>query len=69
LIAVNFSDDPLQARLQVPWAENRTQYILMDALSSVTYERDGDEMRSPGLYVALGPWEYHIFRCVGTLRE
>ena len=69
LIAVNFSDDPLQARLQVPWAENRTQYILMDALSSVTYERDGDEMWSPGLYVALGPWEYHIFRCVGTLRE
>jgi len=35
-------------------------------LSDATYERDGDEMLSPGLYVELGPWNYHFFRCLRT---
>ncbi len=29
-------------------------------------ERDKDEMLSPGLYVELGPWNYHFFQCVRT---
>jgi hypothetical protein len=27
-------------------------------------ERDGNEMLSPGLYVELAPWKYHLFQCL-----
>jgi hypothetical protein len=63
LIVVNLSDGSVQAHVQTPWEEMRgTMWRLVDALSGVTYERDGDEMRGPGLYVDLGPWGCHFFR-------
>jgi hypothetical protein len=31
-------------------------------LSGAAYERDGAEMRDPGLYVGLPPWGFHLFR-------
>jgi hypothetical protein len=40
---------------------------LQDALSDATYERNGDEMLSPGLYLELGPWNYHCFQCLRTM--
>jgi hypothetical protein len=39
---------------------------LIDLLSGATYERDGNEMLSPGLYVELAPWNYHFFQCLRT---
>jgi hypothetical protein len=63
LIVVNLSENPLQARVQVPWADaGGGMWHLIDTLSGATYERDGDEMLSSGLYVELGPWNYHFFR-------
>jgi hypothetical protein len=63
LIVVNLSDSGVQAHVQAPWDEIRgTTWRLVDALSGVTYDRNGDEMRDPGLYVDLGPWNCHFFR-------
>jgi hypothetical protein len=65
LIAINFSDAPAQARVQVTWPGARdTKWQLRDTFSSAVYERDGDEMLSPGLYVELAPWNYHLFQCL-----
>jgi hypothetical protein len=33
---------------------------LVDALSGESFDRNGDEMRDPGLYVDLKPWNYHF---------
>lgn len=66
LLAVNLSDRPAQARVPVPWAEGGSRQILVEVLSGATYERDGDEMLWPGLYVELGAWDYHFFRWVST---
>jgi hypothetical protein len=64
LIIVNLSEGPTQARVGVGWAEAGGRWWqLIDVLSGVVYERDGAEMLSPGLYVALEPWAYHFFRC------
>jgi glycosidase len=64
LIVVNLSENAVQARVPVPWGDAGGQtWRLMDALSDATYDRDGDEMRDPGLYVELGPWNCHFFRC------
>ena len=63
LIIVNLSDSAAQARVQVPWEELRGKtWRLVDVLSGQTYERNGDEMRDPGLYVDLKPWNCYFFK-------
>ena len=63
LIIVNLSDSAAQAHVQVPWEELREKtWRLVDVLSGQTYERNGDEMRDPGLYVELKPWNCYFFR-------
>jgi hypothetical protein len=65
LIVVNLSDCPVQAQVQVRWADaGGGKWHLIDVLSGATYERDGDGMLSPGLYVELAPWNYHFFQCL-----
>jgi hypothetical protein len=65
LIVINLNDCPVQARVQVPWARaGGGPWRLIDALSGASYERNGEEMLSPGLYVELGPWNYYFFHCV-----
>ena len=52
LIAVNLSDNAVQARVKVPWEEVRGEtWHLADALSEAGYDRDGNEMAAAGLYV------------------
>jgi len=64
LIVVNLSAGSVQAEVQVPWADASSgMWRLTDMTSSATYERDGRTMQSPGLYVELGPWNYHFFQC------
>jgi Alpha amylase, catalytic domain len=63
LIIVNLSDSAAQAVVQVPLDELRGKtWCLVDVLSGQTYDRNGDEMREPGLYVDLKPWNYHFFK-------
>jgi Alpha amylase, catalytic domain len=65
LITVNLSDSPLQSHVRLPWKDLAGEnWRLIDALSDVSYERDGNEMLSPGLYVELGPWSYHFLQVV-----
>jgi hypothetical protein len=62
LIAINLSDQPVQAYIRVPWVEVAgSTWKLTDMLADVSYEREGDEMLSPGLYVELRPWGHHFF--------
>jgi hypothetical protein len=52
-----------QALIRVPWDQLRdTTWGLEDLLSGESFERSGHDMRDAGLYVELGPWEYHLFR-------
>jgi hypothetical protein len=61
LIAINLSDFPVQARIRVPWADVAgTTWKLTDMLADVSFQREGDEMLSAGLYVELKPWGHHF---------
>jgi glycosidase len=63
LIIVNLSDSAAQAVVEVPWDElGGKTWRLADVLSGQTYERNGDEMRDPGLYVDLKPWNCYFFK-------
>lgn len=61
LIVVNLSDSGAQARVRLPWDELKGRsWRLTDLFSGVVYERNGDEMCNPGLYVALDAWAFHF---------
>lgn len=63
LSILNFSDAAAQGRVQVPWPTAAGHKVrLNDQFSGLTYERDGNELISPGLYVALEPWSFHFFQ-------
>jgi hypothetical protein len=36
------------------------EWRLTDLLTGQTYDRDGDELASAGLYVDLAPWAAHV---------
>jgi hypothetical protein len=72
LIVVNLSNGSVQARIHVPWDEVRGKtWWLDDALSDATYERNGDELKTEGLYVELAPWGGQIlaFHALGGPAE
>jgi hypothetical protein len=63
LIVVNLTDSPAQALVKVGCDDlGGNQWRLADLLSGATYERDGDGMLSPGLYVDLPAWSYHFLQ-------
>jgi hypothetical protein len=61
LVVVNYADAPAQARVRLPWDDvaNRT-WSLQDALGGESFDRDGGELASDGLYVALDPWQSYL---------
>ena len=62
LVAVNVGPERAQCHVRVPWPElaGRTCH-LEDALDGTRYERRGDEMAGPGLYVDLESGRHHVF--------
>jgi hypothetical protein len=63
LIVVNLSGNKSQAHVRVPWDDlvGHT-WRMTDAFTHEVFERDGGEMRGPGLYVDLPPWGFHFLK-------
>ena len=63
LIVINFSDNVAQGRVQVVGAQlGEKTWRLLDQFSGEIYERSGNGMQNPGLYVELNSWGCHFFR-------
>jgi hypothetical protein len=63
LIVVNLSNVPSQGRVRVPWMDLKgKRWRLMEIFSSAVYERDGDEICGPGIYVDLPEWGFHFLK-------
>jgi glycosidase len=61
LIVVNLSERQSQGRVRMPGLNlSGRSWQLVDLLSGDVFERDGNEMTDPGLYVDLRPWGYHF---------
>jgi len=62
LIAVNLSPATAAAQVRVPWPDLAGQRVrLVDPTHHTAYDRSGDDLVT-GLYVELGPWDWHLFR-------
>ena len=61
LVVVNLSGQPAQARVPLDWPDLPGRgWRLTDILGPSVFERDGGELASPGLFVDLGPWQFHL---------
>jgi hypothetical protein len=62
LVAVNYAGHPSQCyvRLALPDLGGR-RWQLADLLGGASYERDGDDLQTRGLYLDLRAWGYHVF--------
>jgi hypothetical protein len=62
LVVLNLSGEAAQGRVHYPWEDLASGTLtLREALGVEQYQRDGGEMRQPGLYVELPPWGCHVF--------
>jgi hypothetical protein len=62
LVAVNYSGHQSQCYVRLPFADlgGRTAR-LKDAMGPASYDRDGGDLGSRGLYLDLPAWGYHVF--------
>jgi hypothetical protein len=62
LVAVNYSDHFSQCYVRLPFSNlSARQWRLRDLLGEAQYERNGNELQSQGLFLDVGPWQYHVF--------
>jgi hypothetical protein len=62
LIVVNFSDQPAQGRIPLNWPDGPGRgWRLADLLAGAAFDRAGDELAGPGLFVDLPPWQCYVF--------
>ena len=61
VVVVNLSGQPAQARIPLDWPDLPGRgWQLTDILSQSMFERDGGKLASPGLFVDLGPLQFHL---------
>jgi hypothetical protein len=66
VVAVNYAPNQSQCRVRLPFEGlGGKSWLLRDQISSDTYERDGDELQSQGLFVDLRPWQASVFALFG----
>ncbi len=63
LVAANLSGDPSQGYIPMPISSDRGRDVrLRDLISDRVYDRNAEDLRTRGLYLALGGFDAHLFR-------
>jgi hypothetical protein len=61
VVVINYSDKPAQGMIQWIWHEHPDQQIqLNDLLHQTVYHRYTNDLNEFGLYVDLGPYDFHL---------
>jgi hypothetical protein len=62
LVAVNYAPQQSQCYVRLPLPDpGDGQWRLSDLFSDAGYDRGAKDLQSPGLYLDLAPWQYHVF--------
>jgi hypothetical protein len=62
LVVVNYAPNQSQCRLRLPFPSlGGKSWVLQDQISSDSYERDGNELQTQGLFVDQRPWQASVF--------
>jgi hypothetical protein len=62
LVAVNYARHASQCRVALPWRDlDGRGWRLQDLSGPAVYDRPGDGLTWPGLYLDMPAWDYHVF--------
>jgi len=62
LVAVNYAPNQSQCYVRLPFADlGNGHWRLQDLLGDTQYDRDGNDLKSRGLYLDVPPWQNNIF--------
>ncbi len=61
LVAVNYSPSRGQCYLPLPFAARDQKFRLKDLTGAAVYDRNGSDLTSPGLYLDVPAWGFHVF--------
>ena len=66
VVAVNYARNQGQCDLRLPFEDLLGHAVrLQDRMSAAVYDRNGDALLAPGLYLDMPPWGYHVFDVTG----
>jgi hypothetical protein len=61
VVVVNLSGQSAQGRVPLGWTDLPGRgWHVTDLFEDGVFERDGDELASPGMFAALEPWQFHL---------
>jgi glycosidase len=67
LVAVNYAGNQGQCHVRLPFEDLLGHSVrLQDRMSAAAYDRKGDALLAPGLYLDMPPWGYHVFDVNGV---
>lgn len=61
LVAVNYAPNQSQCYVRLPSMPANSVWRLDDLIGTATYQRQGDELQKPGLYLDEKPWSASVF--------
>jgi hypothetical protein len=62
LVFINYSSYASQCYVPMPFTDlTGKQWRLKDEMGEFTYDRDGNDLSSRGLYLDVAGWQYHVF--------
>ena len=64
VVAVNYANHQSQCYVRLPVGDGALR--LEDRMGPSVYDRDGQELRTRGLYLDVPAWAYHVFELVGV---
>jgi hypothetical protein len=68
LVVVNYAANQSQCRLRLPFPDlGQQSWRLRDQISPASYDRDGNELQSHGLYLDMHPWQASVFFLDNTM--
>jgi hypothetical protein len=63
VVAVNYADHASQCYVPLPFDElPGARWRMKDLMGDAVYDRDGDSLGSPGLYLDMPAWGRHVFK-------
>lgn len=68
LVTVNYAPHQSQCYVHLPFGDlDGHNWQLRDLLGDAHYERTGSDLNTRGLYLDVGPWQYHVFELKALL--
>jgi glycosidase len=67
LVVVNYAANQSQCYVRIPFADVIGKTVrLTDMMGPTSFDRDGNDLISRGLYLDLPPWSYHVFEMTAS---